>query len=84
MTLEHHKFAHEFPQFKDAIHELKVSDAGFAAQMKEYDELDDEIYRIEEGIETPSDDYTETLKLKRVELKDKLFAIVKSHAESRG
>lgn len=83
MTIGHHKFARDFPEFKDAIHELKMKVSGFAALMKEYDEVDDEVYRIEEGIETPSDDYTEALKMKRVELKDKLYAIVKSRAESR-
>ena len=49
--------------------------------MKNYDEIDDEIYRIEQGIETPSDEYTEKLKLERVNLKDKLYTIVKAHAE---
>ena len=80
--LEHHKFTHEFPELKQYIHELKVKQAGFSALMKEYDEIDDEVYRIEEGIETPSDDYTEALKMKRLELKDKLYATVKSYAES--
>ena len=84
MTIEHHKFTHEFPELKDAIHELKVNDPGFAAQMKEYDEIDDEIHRIEQGIETPSDDYTEKLKLERVNMKDKLYAMVKAHAEGKG
>ena len=82
MTLEHHKFANEFPQFKERIHELKVKDTEFAALMKEYDEMDDEIYRIEMGIETPSDTYTESLKVKRVYLKDKLFSIVSQFDES--
>lgn len=78
MALEHHKFANEFPQFKKRIHELKVKDAKFSALMKEYDETDDEIYRIENDIETPSDLYTEALKMKRVVLKDKLFKIASS------
>lgn len=82
MTIEHHKFANDFPEFKEYIHALKVSDIGFSSLMKEYDETDDEIYRIEEGIETPCDDYTEALKMKRVELKDKLYSIVKSYSEN--
>jgi len=82
MTIEHHKFANDFPEFKESIHELKTKDSAFATLMKEYDETDDEIYRIEQNIETPADDYTEALKLKRVELKDKLFAIVSAHAKS--
>ena len=83
MILEHHKFAKEFPEFKERIHELKVKDTEFAALMKEYDETDDEIYRIENDIETPSDLYTEALKMKRVELKDKLFKMVSSSEGSK-
>ena len=82
VAIEHHKFAKEFPEFRERIHELKVKDTGFAVLMKEYDEIDDEVYRIEQGIETPSDAYTESLKIKRVELKDKLFALVSAYAES--
>ena len=83
MTIEHHKFAKDFPQLKQYIHQLKITDNEFAALMKEYDELDDQIYRIEEGIETPSDAYTEELKLKRVGLKDKLFAMIKHFSDSQ-
>lgn len=83
MTLEHHKFSHDFPEFKEQIHELKLHNSEFAALLKEYDAIDDEVYRIEQGIETPDDTYTEKLKLKRVELKDKLYALVKSYAEGR-
>lgn len=83
MFSEHHKFAKEFPEFKESIHELKVKDPEFARLLKEYDETDDEIYRIEEQIETPSDAYTEELKIKRVQLKDNLYEIVKSYAEGK-
>lgn len=82
MMLEHHKFTHEFPELKQYIHELEVINTEFAKLMKEYDETDDEIYRIEHDIETPSDFYTEALKMNRVELKDRLYAAVKSYMES--
>ena len=78
--IEHHKFATEFPEFKERIHELKQKNTEFATLMKEYDETDDEIYRIESYIETPSDLYTEALKMKRVELKDKLFKLASSYS----
>ena len=80
---EHHKFAKAFPEFKEAIHELKAKDAEFASLLKEHDETDDEIYRIEEQIETRSDVYTEELKIKRVHLKDKLYVILTSYTESK-
>lgn len=77
---EHHKLAQEFPEFHERIHELKTSDPEFARLLKEYDELDDEVYRIEEQIETPSDAYTEDVKMKRLQLKDRLYALLKGDA----
>jgi uncharacterized protein YdcH (DUF465 family) len=77
MLGEHHHLADEFPEFKDRIHELKMGDAHFAKLYEEYEELDKEIIRIEEDIETPSDAYTEELKKKRLLLKDELFGILK-------
>lgn len=73
MLGEHHDLAQEFPQLKDRIHELKMSDAHFAKLHREYEELDKEIYRAEEQIDARGDTYVESLKKKRVLLKDQLY-----------
>ena len=79
MLGEHHSnLTAEFPEFKDQIHTLKTSDAHFCKLYDEYEALDKEIYRIEQQIETPSDDYTEELKSKRVRLKDEIYRLLKS------
>ena len=78
MLGEHHRFAEEFPEFGEAIHALKGTSFEFARLLKAYDEIDNEIYRIEAQIETPSDAYTEELKVRRVHLKDRLYAMVQS------
>lgn len=72
----HHDLALEFPEFKRRIHALKLASPEFSQLYAEYQELDKEIYRIEEEIETPSDSYTEELKKKRVWLKDRLYAML--------
>ncbi|MDT8405273.1 YdcH family protein [Sulfuriflexus sp.] len=77
MLGEHHHLATEFPEYKEQIHKLKADDAHFSKLHDEYNALDDEIYRIEEGIETTADDYLETLKKKRLALKDELLTIIK-------
>ena len=74
---ELHPLQTEFPEFKDRILELRSSDAYFASLMDEYDEVDKEVLGIEENIETPSDEYTEQRKLRRLQLKDELYAILK-------
>ncbi len=75
---EHHDLAHDFPEYKDRIHRLKLNDPEFAQLFKRYQEVDKEIYRIAQQIETPSDIYTEELKKKRVWLKDQLYAMLQS------
>lgn len=70
---EHHDLVHEFPEYRDKIHELKVSNEQFAKLFDEYHELDHEVRRIEQSVETPSDEYTEELKKKRLALKDELY-----------
>lgn len=79
MSTEHHiDLNKEFPEFKDKIHQLKVSNAHFGKLYQKYQELDNEIYRIEQEIETPSDTYTETLKKQRLKLKDEMYVILRS------
>jgi uncharacterized protein YdcH (DUF465 family) len=77
MLGEHHDLAHEFPEYKDQIHALKISDPHFARLFDEYEDLDKEIYRIEEQIENTSDTYMEELKMKRVKLKDELYTMLR-------
>lgn len=78
MLGEHHSLVKELPEYKDRIHELKTNNAHFSKLFDEYENVDKEIYRIEEQIETPSDDYTEQLKVKRVQLKDQLVEMIKN------
>lgn len=78
---EHHDPEHEFPEFENKIREMKEKDPEFAKIYGEYQAIDDEIFRIEQQIETPSDFYTEDLKKKRLMLKDQLYEILR-HLES--
>lgn len=75
---EHHDLVHELPEYRDKIHEMKTSNSHFAKLFEEYDAVDHEIRRIEQGIETPADEYTEELKKKRLNLKDELYSMLKA------
>ncbi|MGR8941502.1 MAG: YdcH family protein [Gammaproteobacteria bacterium] len=77
MLGEKHHLAMEFPEYHDQIHVLKTSDPYFAELYQEYNDLDDQIRRIEEEIEVHADDYVEGLKLRRVHLKDELLAMLR-------
>ncbi len=76
MLGEHHGLVQEFPEYKEQIHSLKVSDPLFAELFEKYENLDKEIYRIEMQIENTSDEYVEGLKIKRVKLKDRLYTML--------
>ena len=77
MYNEHHDLIHEFPEYREQIHQLKMSNNHFARLFEEYHDVDREVRRIEQGVETPSDVYTEDLKKRRLLLKDELYAMLK-------
>ena len=74
MLNEKHDLIHELPEYRDTIHNLKISDHHFSRLFDEYHE----IHLIETGIETTSDEYLEDRKKQRLHLKDELFKIIKS------
>ena len=73
-----HDLAKELPEYKEKIHTLKTSDNHFAKLFEEYEELDKQIYRVEQQIESASDEFAEALKKKRLQLKDELFQLLKA------
>ena len=82
MSIEKHDLHHEFPEFSDEIHHLKMNNNHFSKLFKEYHELDHEVHRIEQGVENTSDEYIEQLKRNRLNLKDALFALLKKEKTS--
>lgn len=77
MLTDKHDLLHEFPEYRDKIHELKLANSHFAKLFDEYHEVDHEVHRIETGIENTSDDYLEERKKIRLHLKDELYRIIK-------
>jgi uncharacterized protein YdcH (DUF465 family) len=77
MTLQKHDLHHEFPEYSEEIHELKMTNNHFAKLFKEYHEINKEVLKIEQGIENTGDDYLEQQKIKRLSLKDALFTLIK-------
>lgn len=78
MLGEKHDLVHELPEHKERIHELKMSNRHFEKLFTKYHDLDHQVRRIEEGIETPSDDFIEGLKKERLFLKDELLGMIQT------
>ena len=77
MGVEHHDLHHEFPEFNDKIHELKVNDHHFRKLFDEYHELTRMIENMENEVTPVSTHVEEDAKLRRVLLKDTLYDILK-------
>lgn len=69
--------AQEFPEYKEKVHILKASNPDFRHMYDEYHSVNHKIHRIEQEIETVSDDVSENLKKKRLQLKDGLFDMLR-------
>ncbi|TRZ97804.1 MAG: DUF465 domain-containing protein [Rhodocyclaceae bacterium] len=74
--IESHDLFHEFPEHQDTIRALLLSSDFFVRMMKDYDDCDHKIQRIEQNVDPASDFYTEELKKLRVRLKDRLYQLL--------
>ncbi len=79
MPLSHHPLVAEFPEYRERIHQLKMDDRHFHRLMDEYEALDKEIFRHEDGEEPMDDAALEVLKKKRLALKDDLYQILQKN-----
>lgn len=77
--MERHDLLHEFPEYEEKIHLLKVTNNHFRELFDEYHELEHEIHRINSGIEVTTDEYLHELKAKLLFMKDELLLIIKSN-----
>jgi uncharacterized protein YdcH (DUF465 family) len=78
MHNEQHDLGHEFPEYREQIHTLKLSDAHFRNMSDEYHALDRQIHRAETDVEPMDDEPLQHLKERRVRLKDDLYAMLKA------
>jgi len=74
--IEKHDLIHEFPQYKDKIHQLKTTNAHFARLFEAYHKADHEVHGIESGATNTSDAHLEKRKLERLHLKDQLYRML--------
>ncbi len=80
MKGESHDLIHEFPEYVEQIQNLKTVDESFNRLFEEYHHINTQVQRVEYDIEPASDAYAETLKKKRLALKDELFHRLKEVA----
>ena len=77
--MEKHDLLHEFPEYREKIHLLKIENQHFRQLFDVYDQLDHEIYRINAGIEIVNDDAIHKLKTKLLFIKDEIFSMLENN-----
>jgi uncharacterized protein YdcH (DUF465 family) len=80
MTVEHHALILDLPEYRDEIHALKTSDAHFARLFDEYHDITKQVELMEAEVTPASTQAEESLKLKRVQLKDQMYAMIKEQS----
>jgi uncharacterized protein YdcH (DUF465 family) len=73
--MEKHDLHSEFPQYDEKIHELKVSDNHFRKLFDEYHDVNKKIHHLE-STSVFIDSELNTLRVKRLKLKDQLREIL--------
>ena len=76
MSVEHHDLIHEFPELTSRIHELKTGDAHFRELFEQYHKLTRAIENMENEVTPVSTATEEQAKVRRVQLKDELYALL--------
>lgn len=76
MSAIHHDLAHELPEFKEKIHQLKLEDNHFSKLFDEYHKVNSDVLRLEAEDIPVTDEAFESLKKQRLNLKDKLYNIL--------
>lgn len=67
-----HILSEEFPNQIEQIHALKLADPRFAALLKQYDEINDEIHLAETNVKPMTQDFETQMRKRRLAVKDKI------------
>jgi len=80
MTHTPHELAEEFPEYAEAIHQLKMTDSHFKKLADEYHNVNRQVHRMEVEVEPVSSDTEKHTRERRVHLKDQIALYLKQHA----
>ncbi len=72
--MEKHDLLHEFPEYQDKIHQLKVTNTDFRKLFDDYHEVEHHIHRINMGSEVANDNFVHELKARLLYMKDEIYA----------
>jgi uncharacterized protein YdcH (DUF465 family) len=74
--MERHDLLHEFPEYHDKIHQLKIDYSHFKKLFDEYNELEHQVHRINTDVEVVTDEHAHEVKAKLLFVKDELYSML--------
>lgn len=72
-----------FPEYRDLISKLKTEDRHFERLFDQHNELDEQITEMEKRVSLTGEQEIETLKKKKLALKDEIYQILLKAASSK-
>ena len=79
MYIQPHDVEHEFPEYKEVLHEMKSQDSRLAELVEEYERVNADIVYIKENDKPFQDFEFEEMKKQRLMLKDKIYFILRGN-----
>ncbi|MBI2312704.1 MAG: YdcH family protein [Betaproteobacteria bacterium] len=80
MYVDPHDLPHEFPEFVQAIEELRNGNQQFRRLFDDYNRANDAVVNAEQADIPMSDFAFEELKKMRLRLKDEIYRLLRAHA----
>lgn len=80
--IANHSLVNDFPESREIIQQLKLEDPEFARMAAEYHELDHQVRGLEMRSIPTTDEVFESLKKKRMYLKDELYSIIQKNQKT--
>jgi uncharacterized protein YdcH (DUF465 family) len=76
MELLNHDLAHEFPHLVGKMRSLKLSSSRFLHLFNDYDEVNNQITKIEQDGSAIADEALENMKKQRLKIKDDIYQML--------
>jgi len=80
-SLEKHTLLKDFPEHHDRINHLTKHDRQFEQLSAQYNDIAAELFKLERKNSPVADEYLESLKMRRVHLKDQLFSLIQHNEQ---
>ena len=75
--MEKHNLRHEFPEYQDKIHQLKMENTHFKSLFDEYHKVEHEVHLMKTDEIVATDEALHVLKAKLLHLKDEIYTILR-------